>query len=86
MYAFFLAMTLFPDVQKKAQAQIDAVIGVDRLPTFADRGSLPYVEAVVKEVLRWHTVTPLGNAYDPCGVPVIPFHSWAWFRNASCCL
>ncbi|KAG1737603.1 cytochrome P450 [Suillus lakei] len=54
----FLAMTLFPDVQEKAQAEIDAVIGTDRLPSFADRDSLPYTEALVKELLRWNAVGP----------------------------
>jgi cytochrome P450 len=53
-------MTLFPDAQKKAQAEIDAVVGPARLPSFADRHSLPYTEALVKEVLRWHVVTPVG--------------------------
>jgi cytochrome P450 len=53
-------MTLFPDAQKKAQAEIDAVVGSARLPSFADRHSLPYTEALVKEVLRWHVVTPVG--------------------------
>ncbi|KAG2106491.1 cytochrome P450 [Suillus cothurnatus] len=58
IYSFFLAMTLFPDMQKKAQAEIDAVVGPDRLPSFADRGSLPYTEALVKEVHRWNVVAP----------------------------
>ncbi|KAG1872931.1 cytochrome P450 [Suillus subalutaceus] len=58
IYSFFLAMTLFPDAQKKAQAEIDAVVGPDRLPSFADRDSLPYTEALVKEVLRWNVVGP----------------------------
>jgi cytochrome P450 len=53
-------MTLFPDVQKKAQAEIDAVVGPDRLPSFADRDSLPYTEALVKEVHRWNVVAPTG--------------------------
>jgi hypothetical protein len=53
-------MTLFPDVQKKAQAEIDAVVGPDRLPSFADRDSLPYTEALVKEVFRWSVVGPIG--------------------------
>lgn len=53
-------MALFPDIQKIAQDEIDRVIGSDRLPTFEDRPFLPYVEALVKEVFRWHTVTPLG--------------------------
>ncbi|KAG2070197.1 cytochrome P450 [Suillus decipiens] len=58
IYSFFLAIALFPDVQKQAQAEIDAVIGPDRLPSFADRDSLPYIEALVKEVLRWNVVAP----------------------------
>jgi cytochrome P450 len=53
-------MTLFPDVQKKAQAEIDAVVGPDRLPSLADRASLPYIEALAKEVLRWNVVAPIG--------------------------
>lgn len=54
-------MTLYPDVACKAQAEIDAVVGNDRLPTFADREHLPYVDALVKEVFRWNSVTPLGE-------------------------
>ncbi|KAB8229634.1 hypothetical protein ETB97_012081 [Aspergillus alliaceus] len=60
---FFLAMTLYPDVQKKAQAEIDHVVGTGRLPGFSDRDNLPYINAVVKEVLRWHPVTPLGVSH-----------------------
>jgi cytochrome P450 len=58
--SFFLAMTLNPEVQKKAQAEIDAVVGPDRLPSFGDRERLPYIEALVKEVFRWNPVTPTG--------------------------
>jgi cytochrome P450 len=54
-------MTLFPEVQKKAQAEIDAVVGNDRLPSFSDRSQLPYVDALAKEVLRWNVVAPLGQ-------------------------
>ena len=53
-------MASYPDVQKKAQAELDAVIGHDRLPTFADQDSLPYVSALAKECLRWRAVAPLG--------------------------
>ncbi|KAG0699879.1 cytochrome P450 [Suillus ampliporus] len=60
IYSLFLAMALFPDVQEKAQAEIDAVVGSDRLPSFADRDSLPYTEALTKEVLRWNAVVPTG--------------------------
>jgi cytochrome P450 len=61
--SFILAMTLHGDVQEKAQAEIDRVVGSDRLPTFEDRRSLPYVEAVYREVLRWRPVTPLSFAH-----------------------
>ncbi|EIW58876.1 CyP450 monooxygenase [Trametes versicolor FP-101664 SS1] len=58
--AFFLAMTMYPDVQKKAQVELDRVIGHTRLPDFEDRGSLPYLNAIVKELTRWHVVAPIG--------------------------
>lgn len=60
MEGFFLAMILFPDVQRKAQAEIDGLFGLPRLPTAADREKLPYVSALVKEAIRWHSVAPLG--------------------------
>ena len=60
MQAFILAMVLHPDVQDKAQKELDAVIGRKRLPTFEDRPSLPYINAVVKELVRWHVVAPTG--------------------------
>ena len=61
MQALFLAMALYPEVQKKAQAEIDAVVGPNRLPDFEDRPFLPYINAVVKESMRWHLVLPLGG-------------------------
>ena len=56
-------MVLYPEVQKKAQAEIDTVIGPNRLPDFGDRPSLPYINAIVKELRRWHLVTPLGEIF-----------------------
>ena len=53
-------MTLHPEVQAKAQAEIEAVIGTDRLPTAEDRDNLPYLNAIYLEVLRWNNVAPLG--------------------------
>jgi cytochrome P450 len=61
VYAFFLAMALNPAVQAKAQAEIDAVVGSDRLPTFADRENLPYVDALVKEVCELIVSLDLGH-------------------------
>ncbi|KAM5539417.1 hypothetical protein V8D89_006869 [Ganoderma adspersum] len=58
--SFFMAMALHPDEQKKAQAELDAVVGPSRLPNLNDMDKLPYVNAVIKETLRWHVPTPLG--------------------------
>lgn len=60
MRSLFLILVLFPQVQRRAQAELDAVIGRDRLPSFDDRPSLPYIEALCKELLRWNMVTPTG--------------------------
>jgi len=60
MHSLFLALVLFPQVQRRAQAELDAVIGRDRLPTFDDRPRLPYIEALCKELMRWNMVTPNG--------------------------
>lgn len=56
--AFILAMVLYPDVQRRGQDELKAVIGSSRLPTFADRKDLPYIMAIAKETIRWHTVAP----------------------------
>ena len=81
-------MSLYPDVQEKARAEIQHVCGNTRLPEIADMGSLPYTVALVHEVLRWHVVLPLSlvhvsiedDQYDgyfiPKGSIVIPN---AWF-------
>jgi hypothetical protein len=50
---FFLMMTLYPEFAKRAQSEIDAVIGKDRLPTLEDAGSLPYVTCIMQEVYRY---------------------------------
>ncbi|KAJ6477499.1 cytochrome P450 [Mycena vulgaris] len=57
---FIAAMVLYPDVQTRAQLEIDNIIGRHRLPTYADRMNLPYIVATVRETLRWRPVLPLG--------------------------
>ncbi|KAJ3719643.1 cytochrome P450 [Lentinula guzmanii] len=65
-YSVFLAMVVTPfksfcsEVLKKAQAEIDAVVGNERLPAFSDREHLPYLNAVLTEALRWNSVAPTG--------------------------
>lgn len=89
--AFFQAMVMFPDVQAKAQREIDIVVGSSRLPELQDEDHLPYVSAVVKEALRWFPITPMGvpHANDeeieyadftiPRGSTIMPA-TW-WFQN-----
>ena len=60
---FTLAMVLHPHVWKRAQAEIEVVVGTSRLPDFSDRAALPYVEAIIRETLRWHPVGPLGEIF-----------------------
>jgi cytochrome P450 len=57
---FIMAMAMYPEIQVKAQAEIDAVLKGARLPEMADRSSMPYIQCMVKEVFRWKSVVPLG--------------------------
>ncbi|KAH9996919.1 cytochrome P450 [Russula vinacea] len=54
------AMVAHPEIQKRAQDELDTVVGRSRTPTFADAPNLPYIQALVKESLRWRPVLPLG--------------------------
>ncbi|KAI0302992.1 cytochrome P450 [Russula brevipes] len=58
-----LAMLAYPETQAHAHAELDAVVGRVRLPTFADYQHLPYIRAMVMEILRWRPVTPLGGIH-----------------------
>lgn len=90
--SFFLAMTLYPEVQRKAREEIDRVVGHNRLPNYQDRADLPYVEALLKEVLRWNPVAPLAlphrvtlddvyeGYYIPAGAIVFA-NTWGIFRD-----
>ncbi|CAE6479786.1 unnamed protein product [Rhizoctonia solani] len=58
--ALFFMMALYPEVAQQAQAEIDSVVGRGRLPDFTDRESLPYIEALLQELMRMSPPTPLG--------------------------
>jgi cytochrome P450 len=60
IYALFIVLGMFPEAQKKAQEEIDRIIGAERLPMLKDRADLPYIDAMVKELLRWNVVVPAG--------------------------
>lgn len=54
-------MSLYPDVQERAQMEIDHIVGKERLPNVDDKQKLVYISALIKEVLRWAPVAPLGS-------------------------
>ncbi|KAG7094933.1 hypothetical protein E1B28_005736 [Marasmius oreades] len=85
--SFFLAMVLHPHVQARAQKELDSLLQ-GRLPDFSDDVSLPYITAIVKEVLRWNPAVPMAfphkltsddsyNGYFLPGGSVIVPNSWA---------
>ena len=59
--SFTLAMVKNPRIWQRAQAEIDAAIGINRLPEYEDRPLLPYVDAIIRETLRWKPPTPVGE-------------------------
>ncbi|KZO93034.1 cytochrome P450 [Calocera viscosa TUFC12733] len=59
---FFLAMVLHPEVAQQAQKQLNTVVG-SRPPSFDDQPRLPWIEAILKETLRWRSPTPGGLAH-----------------------
>ena len=59
-----LAMVQYPDVARKAQEEIDSVLKGSRLPTLDDRPMLPYLDALMSEVMRWTAPVPLGECYN----------------------
>ena len=75
-------MVQHPHVWKRAQAEIDAVVGTDRLPEFNDRPSLPYVDAIIREVLRWRPVFPLCTCQKAGVFQIIPKYSEGGLRSA----
>ncbi|KAH8914696.1 cytochrome P450 [Atractiella rhizophila] len=60
---FIFCMAYRPDVVDKAHEELDRVIGQDRMPDFPDENSLPYVQAVIQECLRWRSVIAGGLAH-----------------------
>ncbi|KAI5831456.1 cytochrome P450 [Schizophyllum commune Tattone D] len=86
--SFFLAMVAFPDVLQRAREEIDSVVSPTRLPDFCDRDALPYISALVQELLRWAPIAPLGlphmtsedDVYNGCFIPagtIVMGNTWS---------
>ncbi|CAE6463656.1 unnamed protein product [Rhizoctonia solani] len=59
LLSFIAAMVLNPDVQTRAQQEIDKNLGHGTMPQISDRERLPYVNRLILEVLRWRPVLPI---------------------------
>ncbi|KAH6905484.1 cytochrome P450 98A3 [Coprinopsis sp. MPI-PUGE-AT-0042] len=88
----FGALAMHPEVQLKAHAEIGRVVGHDRLPHLNDLEQLPYIKAILKELARWHVVTPFTvphlsreddeykGYFIPKGTVILP-NAWAILNN-----
>lgn len=61
---YYMSLLLYPETRRKAQAELDRVFGWGRLPVFEDFKSLPYINVLVKEGLRWKPAAPPGIAHS----------------------
>ncbi|GJE96529.1 cytochrome P450 [Phanerochaete sordida] len=60
LVTFLFTITLFPEAQAAGHSALDGVLKGERLPEIEDRNALPYITALLYELLRWHPVTPVG--------------------------
>ncbi|KDR69562.1 hypothetical protein GALMADRAFT_77321 [Galerina marginata CBS 339.88] len=89
--SFFLCMLLHPDVQQKAQKELEIIRSEGRLPRMTDKACLPYIECILQEVLRWRPVAPLAahstlvdDVYDGITIPagsVVMANAWAFTHD-----
>ncbi len=63
---------MHPEVQARCQAEIDRVVGPDRLPSYDDENELVYIKATVRELFRWRPVGP--TAIPHASVEVSPIY------------
>lgn len=89
---FVLYLMQNPDVQTKAQEEIDGVVGPDRLPNWDDMPSLPYMNLVLQETFRMNPLSPLGiphaavadDVYNGMFIPagtIVYQNVWAMHHN-----
>lgn len=71
------AFVKWPEVQRRAWKEIDAVVGDNRSPVWGDYDRLPYCAATVKEAMRWRPVVPLAfpHALTEDGKVVLSLYS-----------
>ncbi|KAF5355230.1 hypothetical protein D9758_005996 [Tetrapyrgos nigripes] len=87
-----LTLATHPEAQKKAQAELDRVIGRSRLPDYADQENLPYTTALFQELMRWRIASPMGttrqttedDVYENYFIPkgsIVQLNAWAMLHD-----
>ncbi|KAF7372746.1 Steroid 17-alpha-hydroxylase/17,20 lyase [Mycena sanguinolenta] len=79
MHTFILACILYPEWIPRAQREIDTIVGEDRLPSFNDRPRLPFVEAIVRETLRWRPAIRLGVPHQSTAEDIVEYKGKEYF-------
>ncbi|KAF7372751.1 Cytochrome P450 2B11 [Mycena sanguinolenta] len=79
LHTFILACVLYPEWIPRAQREIDTIVGEDRLPIFKDRPHLPYVEAIVRETLRWRPAFRFGVPHQSTADDVVEYKGKEYF-------
>jgi len=79
LHSFILACIAFPEWIETAQRELDRVVGEDRLPDFKDRPSLPFIEAIVREVLRWNPAVRAGVPHATIADDVVQYQGKEYF-------
>ncbi|KAJ6535753.1 cytochrome P450 [Mycena capillaripes] len=59
LHSLILVLIAYPEAQRKAQEEIDRIVGEDRMPTLDDLDRLPYIRALILETHRFRPVAPL---------------------------
>ncbi|KAB5588638.1 O-methylsterigmatocystin oxidoreductase [Ceratobasidium theobromae] len=91
-HTFFVAMLLYPETQRKAQEELDQIVGSERFPEMSDLPQLPYLNNLLQELFRWQPVLPLGvphtcsedNSYGGYFIPkgaIVIGNVWAMSRD-----
>ncbi|KAF7372790.1 Cytochrome P450 2B11 [Mycena sanguinolenta] len=79
MHSFVLACILYPEWIPRVQKEIDIIVGEDRLPSFTDRPRLPYIDAIVRETLRWRPAVRFGAPHQSTADDIVEYKGKEYF-------
>ncbi|KAF9067530.1 cytochrome P450, partial [Rhodocollybia butyracea] len=79
LHTFVLTCILYPHWIPRAQKEIDAVVGQNRLPTFKDRPRIPYIKAIIRETLQWRPAAHFGVPHQSTADDIVEYHGKEYF-------